>query len=754
MKKLIVGILIVSMMLAVAACGKNGGNSSGPENNNASSDITGTPEATATPGGTGKVAMATPAAGSWPLNGIETSYTPDGTLTNRRATIKAVFQQSPDAEKKEFDSESYKKAHTAEWETKATERIQELIDENLKNPDGGVIVTEKLEESILFGNGYRVDVYSHAVMDPNKWVWVTTTGSEEMVHETLYIVSAWLTYDGKTEFVELYRYCPVPAERRESWLGKYPIELYYDNTGKAAKDETLRNKVMTVLSEEFPIAEKTKRLNAWYFETDPDAEDNAIGKLKLMFAEISDKENGKKTTVKLGSYTNPTELYYTEDGDWQMFGHEKDAFAKEFYGGSTVRNTAVDDFSKNHSENVYTVRKECGKDCELEGVVTCNGDDLLVRVTLVNGENKLMVLDDKATTARKRYTDADGNSMVLTFGYPFFGDLVCKGLTERLDGLTDLTEATADWAIVKYFPKGATQPSQEFDTMSFLKENREQFAENAKTYEKQLKEQYGKIKAKQSVATAEKKLVDMELPGQIRFVIYENAAYGEVPKATGSGDVFLYEVAYYIAWNGAEDGESAVKGILFATGNASGKLSEKQHPMAMIWHYFTPTMKELATGSRIGREIDADVETFRDENGEEYTQYMYNSEEYWFEAYTDASGKLLLDAYDTWGESTDYYISLGTKLRTADGTVVYLEEGKTWNVLDRKMLDWAQPYRTGERETRLELAKADLGGATLSFRYSIYGKDCIYLNIYLVKDGGEVWIKDNRWISYFGDEEE
>ena len=284
MKKLIVGILIVSMMLAVAACGKDGGNSSGPENNNASSDITGAPEATATPGGTGKVAMATPAAGSWPLNGIETSYTPDGTLTNRRATIKAVFQQSPDAEKKEFDSESYKKAHTAEWETKATERIQELIDENLKNPDGGVIVTEKLEESILFGNGYRVDVYSHAVMDPNKWVWVTTTGSEEMVHETLYIVSAWLTYDGKTEFVELYRYCPVPAERRESWLGKYPIELYYDNTGKAAKDETLRNKVMTVLSEEFPIAEKTKRLNAWYFETDPDAEDDAIVKLKLMFA--------------------------------------------------------------------------------------------------------------------------------------------------------------------------------------------------------------------------------------------------------------------------------------------------------------------------------------------------------------------------------------------------------------------------------------------------------------------------------------
>ncbi|MBO4626633.1 MAG: hypothetical protein J5645_01460 [Lachnospiraceae bacterium] len=690
--------------------------------------------------------ITTPVASSWPLNEIDEGLTSQGTLSNERRSIRVVYQASREAQKTEFDSESYAKEHKAGWEAAGKAKIEEFLNEYANHPDSGVMVSEKLEESFLFGNGARVDVYAHAVFDPSRWV-TETDASADQIYETLYVVSAWLTREGKTTYVELYRYTPVPEGRGQSWQSTFPFELYFDNTGEAETDASLRNKVLTTLVDEFGT-DDTKHRIVWFFDNKPDEN----GRLRMMFKKISEGPGTAGTTlISIGTVEKTDEMYSQDGAGWTLFGHKKTDFVKEFYNSGTAKNMAVEDFSENCVGDTYAVRKECGKGLALLGEVTRVQDTLKVSITLMNGENRLMVLDQRTTKAAERYTDADGNEMTILYGNSYMYDRIYYGLADIIKDQAGPTDATADWAIVKYFPKGETKASQEFDASAYLQENRKQLEENAKAYEKQLREQFDRIKGNQSVAVAEKKLADIELSGKVRFVVYENAAYGVVPPAVGSGDVFLYEVAYYIVENGSK--EPGVKGILFSTCSANGKLTEKQHPMAMVQHYFTPDMKEMTTASKIGRETDSDVEVIKIDDEEPYEQYCYNSTEYWYEVFTDPSGKLMLDMYDTWGEATDYYISMGTKIRTADGKVVYLEDGKTWNVLDKKMLDWAAPYRQEGKETRTEVASVDLGGAKLSIRYYVYGKDTVYLDVYVVKDDVEIFVKDNRWLGIFQDED-
>ena len=777
MKKFVVVILIASMMIVTAACGKDGGNHTDSGNNSTNTTPSPTTKLVTEP--TGEAVSPTdalkPTEEITPTESAqivspspEPTRTPTPTLEpfdeprfyediilmandpdqSKVKSILVSYQENFNANLVEFDSIGYTQEHRSEWEKAAKTRLDELrttLDQFKGLIWDETYITEKLEDTIILGDAWRVDVWSHAISRP---MYNDNNGS--LVCGGMYVVSAWLIRGEKQQYTELYRYCTEDFYDRMdlTWTGNTQVELYYDSIGENVSAKASDwNKILTVLAEteEGPwiydnedaslaydvlLEGKTEIVtDARYFATD---KTQASGLRKMFHKKGNTVTTSEWPVVVNGTMTdaNGNELYMQNEDNWKIFSYKLSQFEEAFYASSTYQNSIIKGFTDNAADGAFDFDEKCDGDFTYHVEVMPADDFLRLRLTLKYKNAAIRVLDECRIPCRWHYKNDNGDEMTTVFA------------SNKTDEDWRYAKTYCE-AFVKLFPKGSASATQEFDSLEYLDKNSKQFETNAKTYEKKLKEDFSKNKSKQRVATAENLLVSIELSDKARFLVYENAAYGEVPEKLGKGTVYYYEVSWYYVVNGSE---YASTGILYKYEDVSGKKEKKQYNEMSFYHYFADDMKELFTTSMIGRGKEATIEIWEDAEGKKYEQTMYDEEKYWYMVYTDPNGKLLLDVYDTWGESTDYYISMGAEMKTADGTVLYLEGGDTWKVQGRDMLEWTDKYKTGYFEFFTD--PVDLGGGAVFYVSYAGRRDGMYiwLNICIKKNGREVSVKDNRWM--------
>ncbi|MBR7021685.1 MAG: hypothetical protein IKI15_11640 [Lachnospiraceae bacterium] len=280
---------------------------------------------------------------------------------------------------------------------------------------------------------------------------------------------------------------------------------------------------------------------------------------------------------------------------------------------------------------------------------------------------------------------------------------VSKGTLGQDSGIGQVTGNLNEVSELKlrYYAKGATEPSITFDAESFLADNKATFEQNAASFDKTLRSKYkGTILVKKTL------LKEISLGGFGVLAIYEIAAYGETPGQIGeTNDVYRYQVSAvwvrnrYLSENYRDI--TIREKVLYTSGNSGSAAPKNAEDYLVISHAVMregnadaiaqgsagdvyeqlkidkttkPSEKDLVSVIRLGRYyVFEDSGSVKPDLGSSVRQYFENV------LYVDADGEGMVQCYYTYNHDTGDYAERGGEV-CEDGTFYYEYGGKGYDV--------------------------------------------------------------------------
>ncbi|MBR5712364.1 MAG: hypothetical protein IKX54_02105 [Lachnospiraceae bacterium] len=747
-------IALLGLLLLLSACGasdKNDGSANPPTDAIVSGEPL-QPTATATPAAqvteTPSVTPAEPSGTPTPALPEEKSYEFNVDVSTeewnkvgrpfdpRQVTSMTVrYREVKDDEEVVFSSYDYRDEHLAAWEKKAESAIAEVRKLYLAGK-GEVALRETLTESISFGRNGRIDIYEHVVVgDYNGFVTDNPRAS--------YRVDYWLVgSDLSVRYGILYE--SSNTDSPDQWWGTQYIhvEPFYSNGASSLGDEDRRyDENRTV----HPLTQASVGFTTLTFRDIDGDESNARYYDNSTFYSGIDK-NGYGTMIitQMDAYEIETDwpvslggkitdargnvLYQKNTNNWQILTYRLSDIAESFYDRRNKKTTVIAGFDRRVGENeIFSERVNIGNDAVMVSSVdgSLAPDNVKVRMYLEYAGVRVN-LDEASVSTLVRYYLDDGNSLDIS---SYSGEI------------TDTPEGFRESVLYARYYKEDREYAGEFNSQQFLNDNRAMFTKHAEDYETKLAEEYRKSPGTDGgrIAMTEKLLCRHDFGSAATILVYENAVYGAVPKQSGDGTLYHYEVLYYLLM----PGELLTEGVLFTYDSSTEEITGREYNYATIRHIFDEdgigmlnSTKEFVTRTEIVRGHSASSE------------YAYDADSYTFASYFQIGGRRILDMYSTWGDATDYYRSMGASIADANGTILFKETPGTpeneWEILGRPLSEWLAAMS----DDKMELQDVALGDtATLHMRLergSGYSSGTVVLIVSLETDGYAQTIYENR----------
>ena len=219
--------------------------------------------------------------------------------------------------------------------------------------------------------------------------------------------------------------------------------------------------------------------------------------------------------------------------------------------------------------------------------------------------------------------------------------------------------------------------------MSYMENDTELFTANAKRLLSELKKEYEANPGSDgsNIAAKSTLLGIYDFADNSKILIFEDAAYGNVPPATGSGSEYGYCLSYHVLTPGDRMNNY---GEIFHYDESFGDMPADRKGMSRFRHYFLgvnwqgePSLSEFVATTKdfakefmfcagIGRSHDMTMDAEGWEN--------YDEDHYLYYAYFGPDGERIVNQYATWQVATWEYVSHGAFIKDPKGKTLF-EEG-------------------------------------------------------------------------------
>ncbi|MBO4695698.1 MAG: hypothetical protein J5643_00290 [Lachnospiraceae bacterium] len=380
--------------------------------------------------------------------------------------------------------------------------------------------------------------------------------------------------------------------------------------------------------------------------------------------------DGKSDTYDPGFQPSYSRVYREEGAEWNILNHKLSDLTESFIACDRNLEPLIDGFRDCLKENVYCDKTDIGNCVSLFMEMSADTVRNVYPIDIYMECSGVRLLADSCVANPVTYLN--GTEQKVGIAYYKSYDLKDSVLTVRqYNGKNELTD--------------------EFSSNVFLAENKGKFTKNAKSFLTELKNSYNKNLGKDGSRLAVKNnlLYQSDCGGTAKLYVYENAAYGNVPPETGNGSVYGYEVSYYLVL----PNENIRYGVLYRYDESSGTLSDGQHDVCKFNHCFSGLDNDgilqiadiMHNDYYVPKPVkNIDEAFYYAEIGREFRRggvvdEFYPWDDYYnnYESYFLPDGTRIIDMYDTWRISTDYYIRNGGFITKPDGKVIFEEKHKS-----------------------------------------------------------------------------